>query len=166
MLLIHITISVAESRQTEDQRSHVTKHVNHPNSRNAKWWWSTVQKPVFSLCQYPPTHSSEAYQAEIYCIKIESLLRRTASSLQVVSATLSTESSRVVWCDCVSRDWNYSIAWHYTLRLLAANIFLWIHVFDLLGCITVVVDSLVSCVCRFDKCLLPYILLPPIWDKM
>lgn len=40
---------------------------------------------LFSLSQYPPTCFPEACQAEINRIKIESLLYRIASSLQLVS---------------------------------------------------------------------------------
>lgn len=62
--------------------------------------------PRFLSANILPTHSSEARQAEIDRIKAESLLGRTAASLQVVSAMLPTESSGVLWCGCASRNWN------------------------------------------------------------
>uniref|UniRef100_A0A8C5RBN4 Uncharacterized protein n=1 Tax=Laticauda laticaudata TaxID=8630 RepID=A0A8C5RBN4_LATLA len=56
-----------------------------------------------SLCQYPPTHSSEACQAEIDCIKIESLLRRTAS-LQVKNYGKADEDCRHVLGEGLDRE--------------------------------------------------------------
>lgn len=50
---------------------------------------------LFSLSQYPPTHFPEACQTEIDRIKIESLLYRIASSLQLVSVMFTIESSEV-----------------------------------------------------------------------
>lgn len=44
---------------------------------------------LLSLSQYPPAHLPEACQAEIDRIKIETLLYRIASFLQLVSVTLS-----------------------------------------------------------------------------
>lgn len=47
---------------------------------------------LFSLSQFPPTHFPEACRAEIDRIKIESLLYRIASSLQLVSVMFAKES--------------------------------------------------------------------------
>ncbi|XP_025025602.1 probable helicase with zinc finger domain isoform X2 [Python bivittatus] len=59
---------------------------------------------LFSLSQYPPTHFSEACQAEIDCIKIESLLYRIASSLQLKNYGKADEDCRHVLGEGLDRE--------------------------------------------------------------